>query len=285
MIVMDAKTLGLGAVGILVGYWGVSRLTATEEQASEMAPADAERALWANTEAQRIIPYSLDGGHQGALYKGRVFETRNYHPTEGPLDSRPALTTPAYDRAFGSGPSRTQNLPYRYHEADTRMLDSQMVAGSYALPEVRKGAEGEVTETAPEQPTFQGPLNSEEPPSGVEMSRYPTDAWKKVGWHENTERYPLIPPRTNSVITDLVSGTAEVRVPEGQFLSTGSSNRKVYDPFTPMHEGPDFGGSFTTGEETLSRREWEQRGAVQEFGDQSMVVKEHGGGVLHLRRR
>ena len=144
MIVMDAKTLGLGAVGILVGYWGVSRLTATEEQASEMAPADAERALWAKTEAQRIIPYSLDGGHQGALYKGRVFETRNYHPTEGPLDSRPALTTPAYDRAFGSGPSRTQNLPYRYHEADTRMLDSQMVAGSYALPEASASQSEEV---------------------------------------------------------------------------------------------------------------------------------------------
>ncbi len=122
------------------GYWLVSKAVSTEmlaeqvEQPSDVFPADAERMMYAATAAQTVIPYALYEGAQGSLYRDFVFDGQAHLPSDAPLYSRPALTTLNYDRAFGSGPARILNLPYRIHEGNPVELSGTAVAGSYAMP-------------------------------------------------------------------------------------------------------------------------------------------------------
>ena len=122
------------------GYWLVSKAVSTEmlaeqtEQPSDVFPADKIRMEYAATAAQTIIPYALYEGAQGSLYRDFVFDGQAHLPSDAPLYSRPALTTLNYDRAFGSGPARILNLPYRIHEGNPVELSGTAVAGSYAMP-------------------------------------------------------------------------------------------------------------------------------------------------------
>ena len=135
-IVNALNFVALFTVGVVGGHAAISMLQGNKkDMASENSPnpSDAESMMYEGTEAKVIIPYSLDSGNQGALYRDTVWQGQEHFPFNGEMYSRPALTTLMYDAAYGSSPSRTINLPYRMHENEPVGLPTIAVAGSYAM--------------------------------------------------------------------------------------------------------------------------------------------------------
>ena len=199
------KNAFIFAASVGGGYWLISKaasksMLAEVKQPSDVFPADAERMKYAATAAQTIIPYALYEGAQGSLFRDFVFDGQAHLPTDAPLYSRPALTTLNYDTAFGSGPARILNLPYRIHEGNPVELDGTAVAGSYATP---TGGVPVGEFSAEEIPVFYFPANRV--PNGLEtlteldLSEPHTDSWNEVGYNNEMPTYPLVEPRTNSI--------------------------------------------------------------------------------------
>lgn len=135
-VVNTLNFVALFTVGVVGGHAAISMLNDKKKNmASENSPnpSDAESMRYEGTEAKVIIPYSLDSGVQGSLYRDNVWDGQDHFPFEGEMYSRPALTTLMYDAAYGSSPSRTINLPYRMHENEPVSLPTLTVAGSYAM--------------------------------------------------------------------------------------------------------------------------------------------------------
>jgi hypothetical protein len=268
------------------GYWLISKAGKKEMLAdSDVFPSDAEKMMYQETGAKTIIPYSLYEGAQGSLYRDFVFDDQTHLPTDAPLYSRPALTTLNYDRAFGSGPSRILNLPYRVHEGTPVTLLGLMVPGSYAMPEEGVPA----GEFSAEPVAF---TESQEVPNGLETltqldtSALYTDSWPEIGFNNNMPTYPLVMPRTDSVVSTVIGDIGRVTIPKGQYLSYGRDATVLYDPFTMMNETPDTNAAYTDGTHTQSRHEWEQDYDIFGLGDQQLAVDSHSGfDSLRLRRR
>lgn len=128
--------VALFTVGVVGGHAAISMIQGDkQEMASENSPnpSDAESMMYEGTEAKVIIPYALDSGNQGALYRDQVWDGQEHFPFDGEMYSRPALTTLMYDAAYGSSPSRTIDLPYRMHENQPVGLPTLTVSGSYAM--------------------------------------------------------------------------------------------------------------------------------------------------------
>jgi len=273
------------------GYWLISQaatkqMLAESEQPSDVFPADAERMKYAATAAQTIIPYALYEGNQGSLYRNFVFNGQNHLPSDVPLYSRPALTTLNYDKAFGSGPSRILDLPYRIHEGNPVELSGTAVSGSYAMsdgkiPTTEFGAEG--------TPVAYFPANRV--PNGLEtlteldLSEAHTDSWPEIGYNNDMPVYPLVEPRTNSVISSLIGGVGLVAMPQGEYLSYGRNSPVLYSPYTMMDDTPDTDRYYTDGTETKSRQEWQQDYSIFGMKDQELSLAGRSSqGILRLRR-
>ena len=275
------------------GYWLVSKAASKEmlaeqtEQPSDVFPADKIRMEYAATAAQTVIPYALYEGAQGSLYRDFVFDGQAHLPSDAPLYSRPALTTLNYDRAFGSGPARILNLPYRIHEGNPVELSGTAVSGSYAMPAGGVPA-GEFSEE--EVPVFFFPAGRV--PNGLEtltelnLSKPHTESWDEVGYNNKMPTYPLVEPRTNSIVSTVIDDAGSVVTPKGQYLSYGRDSPLIYSPFTFMLDNPDNDRYYSNGTETKSRHEWEQDYAIYGYGDQSISLASRSGmDSLRLRRR
>ncbi len=282
--ILTKAVIFLASVG--GGYWLISKAATKELLAdSDVFPSDAEKMMYQETGAKTIIPYALYEGAQGSLYRDFVFDDQTHLPTDAPLYSRPALTTLNYDRAFGSGPSRILNLPYRVHEGTPVTLMGMMVPGSYAMPE-----EGvPVGEFSAEPVAF---TESQEVPNGLETltqldtSALYTDSWPEIGFNNDMPTYPLVMPRTDSVVSTVIGDIGTVTIPKGQYLSYGRDATVLYDPFTMMNETPDTNAAYTDGTHTQGRHEWEQDYDIFGLGDQRLAVDSHSGfDSLRLRRR
>jgi len=280
------------------GYWLVSQAVSKEmlaehsdhsdsdEPTSDVFPADRERMKYAATAAQTVIPYALYEGAQGSLYRDFVFDGQAHLPSDAPLYSRPALTTLNYDRAFGSGPARILDLPYRIHEGNPVELSGTAVSGSYATPAGGVPA-GEFS--AEEVPVFFFPAgrvpNGLETLTELDLSEPHTDSWNKVGYNNKMPTYPLVEPRTNSIVSSVIDDAGGVVTPEGQYLSYGRDSPLIYSPFTFMQDTPDNDRYYSDGTETKSRHEWEQDYAIYGYGDQSISLASRSGMDSRILRR